>query len=86
MTAGREFEGKVAFITGAAHGQGRAVALNLASHGARIAADKGRLTTRFGRLADTSSGSEAARIRIWRSVDRLLAAEPARPTGRAARG
>jgi tetratricopeptide (TPR) repeat protein/O-antigen ligase len=38
---------------------------------------------RFGRLADTSSGSEAARIRIWRSVDRMLAAEPARlVTGR----
>jgi SDR family mycofactocin-dependent oxidoreductase len=34
----REFEGKVAFVTGAAHGQGRAVALNLASHGARITA------------------------------------------------
>ena len=33
---GREFEGKVAFITGAAHGQGRAVALALASEGARI--------------------------------------------------
>lgn len=33
---------------------------------------------RFGRIADTSSGSEAARIRIWRSVDRLLAAEPGR--------
>ena len=38
MTSDREFEGKVAFVTGAAHGQGRAVALNLASHGARIAA------------------------------------------------
>ena len=34
----REFAGKVAFITGAAHGQGRAVALKLAEHGARIAA------------------------------------------------
>jgi len=33
---GREFEGKVAFITGAAHGQGRAVALALAEQGARI--------------------------------------------------
>lgn len=33
-----EFEGKVAFITGAAHGQGRAVALALASEGADIAA------------------------------------------------
>src|SRR5213593_4783106 len=32
----REFEGKVAFITGAAHGQGRAVALELAAEGARI--------------------------------------------------
>ncbi|HEY8767886.1 MAG TPA: mycofactocin-coupled SDR family oxidoreductase [Dehalococcoidia bacterium] len=38
MTSDREFEGKVAFVTGAAHGQGRAVAFNLASHGARIAA------------------------------------------------
>lgn len=32
----RDFEGKVAFITGAAHGQGRATALALASEGARI--------------------------------------------------
>jgi len=36
--AEREFDGKVAFITGAAHGQGRAVALALATAGARIAA------------------------------------------------
>ena len=35
---GRDFEGKVAFITGAAHGQGRATALALASEGARIVA------------------------------------------------
>jgi len=34
----REFEGKAAFITGAAHGQGRAAALALACAGARIAA------------------------------------------------
>ncbi|MGZ8399624.1 MAG: mycofactocin-coupled SDR family oxidoreductase [Gemmatimonadales bacterium] len=33
-----EFAGKVAFITGAAHGQGRATALALAQEGARIAA------------------------------------------------
>jgi len=32
----RDFDGKVAFITGAAHGQGRAVALALAGEGARI--------------------------------------------------
>ncbi len=32
----REFEGKVAFVTGAAHGQGRAAALALAEQGARI--------------------------------------------------
>jgi SDR family mycofactocin-dependent oxidoreductase len=31
-----DFEGKVAFITGAAHGQGRAVALALAAEGAKI--------------------------------------------------
>jgi SDR family mycofactocin-dependent oxidoreductase len=34
----REFEGKVAFITGAAHGQGRATALALAREGASIVA------------------------------------------------
>jgi len=34
----RDFDGKVAFITGAAHGQGRAAALALARAGARIAA------------------------------------------------
>src|SRR3954469_20709444 len=33
-----EFAGRVAFITGAAHGQGRATALGLAGEGARIAA------------------------------------------------
>lgn len=33
-----EFTGKVAFITGAAHGQGRAAALALAAEGARIVA------------------------------------------------
>jgi len=38
MMADREFAGKVAFITGAAHGQGRATALALAREGARIAA------------------------------------------------
>ena len=32
-----EFAGKVALITGAAHGQGRATALALAREGARIA-------------------------------------------------
>ncbi|HEY0456380.1 MAG TPA: mycofactocin-coupled SDR family oxidoreductase [Verrucomicrobiae bacterium] len=35
---GSDFAGKVAFITGAAHGQGRAVALALAAEDARIAA------------------------------------------------
>jgi SDR family mycofactocin-dependent oxidoreductase len=38
MTEQLEFEGKVAFITGAAHGQGRAAALALARAGAKIAA------------------------------------------------
>ena len=33
-----EFAGKVAFVTGAAHGQGRAVSLALASRGARVLA------------------------------------------------
>ena len=33
-----EFTGKVAFVTGAAHGQGRAAALALASEGASVLA------------------------------------------------
>lgn len=33
---GRDFDGRVAFVTGAAHGQGRAVALALAAEGADI--------------------------------------------------
>lgn len=37
MERERDFENKVAFITGAAHGQGRAVALALAGEGAHIA-------------------------------------------------
>ncbi len=36
--SGRELDGRVAFVTGAAHGQGRAAALALAGAGARIAA------------------------------------------------
>lgn len=35
---GKEFEGKVVFITGAAHGQGRATALAFAKEGAYVAA------------------------------------------------
>src|SRR2546430_14841631 len=35
---GHDFERKVAFITGAAHGQGRATALALAGEGARVVA------------------------------------------------
>ncbi len=38
MMQDREFVGKVAFVTGAAHGQGHAVSLALARAGARIAA------------------------------------------------
>lgn len=34
----RDFDGKIAFITGAAHGQGRATALALAGEGARVVA------------------------------------------------
>ena len=34
----RELAGKIAFVTGAAHGQGRAIALALARAGAAVAA------------------------------------------------
>ena len=51
----RDFEGKVAFITGAAHGQGRATALALAKAGTRIAAfDVATLTPLdFGTIAES---------------------------------
>ena len=37
MTENREFEGKVAIVTGAGRGMGRAVALRLAADGAAVA-------------------------------------------------
>jgi NAD(P)-dependent dehydrogenase (short-subunit alcohol dehydrogenase family) len=38
MSAAADLAGQVAFLTGAAHGQGRAAALALACEGVRIAA------------------------------------------------
>ena len=59
-----EFEGKVAFITGAAHGQGRATALAFAQAGARIAGfDVAKSLSypgyQMGSTADLDSLSEA---------------------------
>jgi SDR family mycofactocin-dependent oxidoreductase len=61
-----EFAGKVAFITGAAHGQGRATALALAREGARIAGfDIARALTypgyQMGSSADLDSLAAACR-------------------------
>jgi len=61
-----EFSGKVAFITGAAHGQGRATALALAREGARIAGfDVAQPMTypgyRMGSRNELESLSEACR-------------------------
>jgi SDR family mycofactocin-dependent oxidoreductase len=61
-----EFAGKVAFITGAAHGQGRATALALAREGARIAGfDIARPLTypgyTMGSSAELESLAEACR-------------------------
>lgn len=61
-----EFAGKVAFITGAAHGQGRATALALAREGARIAAfDVARSLAypgyQMGSTADLESLADACR-------------------------
>ena len=57
----REFDGKVAFITGAAHGQGRVTALALAAAGAKIVGfDVGRDIESVGyRMA---SGDVLARL------------------------
>jgi SDR family mycofactocin-dependent oxidoreductase len=61
-----EFKGKVAFITGAAHGQGRATALAFAREGARIAGfDIARALSypgyRMGSASELDSLAEACR-------------------------
>ena len=57
-----EFAGKVAFVTGAAHGQGRAVALALASRGAKILAfDVAKPLSNPGYAMGTSADLESLR-------------------------
>ena len=57
-----EFAGKVAFVTGAAHGQGRAVALALAERGAKILAfDVARQLSDPGYPMGTSADLESLR-------------------------
>jgi SDR family mycofactocin-dependent oxidoreductase len=57
-----EFAGKVAFVTGAAHGQGRAVALALARRGAKILAfDVARPLAEPGYAMGTSAELESLR-------------------------
>jgi meso-butanediol dehydrogenase/(S,S)-butanediol dehydrogenase/diacetyl reductase len=61
----RRFEGKVAFVTGAASGIGRATALRLAAEGARVFAvdrDEGRLTEVVAAIA--AAGGEASAHRL----------------------
>ena len=63
MTDGGEVEGKVAFITGAAHGQGRAPALALAKAGAQVAAFDGAQSAQAEIAVMLPSRSEGSRRR-----------------------
>ena len=73
--AEREFDGKLAFITGAAHGQGRATALALAKAGACIAAfDVARQLAYPGYALGSQDDSAALRpnaLRRARNASRL---------------
>jgi SDR family mycofactocin-dependent oxidoreductase len=60
-----DLKGKVAFITGAAHGQGRAVALALARHGVHVAAlDVARALTYPGYSMGTNNDLESLAAEI----------------------
>jgi NAD(P)-dependent dehydrogenase (short-subunit alcohol dehydrogenase family) len=74
-----KLEGKVAFITGAARGQGRAHALELASEGAAIITVPYDMATREDldetvRLVESAGGRILARVADVRSYDQLKVA------------
>ena len=61
-----DFENKVAFITGAAHGQGRATALALAKEGADIAEKTAKiLLNHCGTQAKSASKGHDRRLRRY---------------------
>jgi len=73
MTSEREFEGKVALVTGASSGIGRATAVRLAAAGARVALVS-RDRKRLEALADSLGGDAVARVIAADLTDRAARA------------
>ena len=83
IDAGTSLAGKVALITGAASGQGRAAAQLFARHGARVAVvdiDDAGATDTVGHIAATGGDAVALHADVSRrsDVDRMVAATVAR--------
>jgi NAD(P)-dependent dehydrogenase (short-subunit alcohol dehydrogenase family) len=79
LTAGGSLEGQVAFVTGAARGQGRAHAMRLAAEGADIMA-----IDLCGPVSETITYPSASRTLNWVGTFvpiRLLRLNPASVTG-----
>jgi SDR family mycofactocin-dependent oxidoreductase len=73
----RRFEGKVAFITGAARGQGRAMAVRLAAEGADIIAVDICATVPETQYAGSTPEDLAETVRLVEALDRRIVATQA---------
>jgi SDR family mycofactocin-dependent oxidoreductase len=73
----RRFEGKVAFVTGAARGQGRAMAVRLAAEGADIIAVDICATVPETQYAGSTPEDLAETVRLVEALDRRIVATEA---------